>query len=116
MAQKKLPLAGVRVVEFGQYIAAPGAAMLLADLGAEVVKVEGLGGDSARMPDAQGHTPMFLAYNRHKRSNRLHEGSSSGARSPSRLMSLSSTISTLSGALASGAVAGPGASSVCGAS
>ena len=68
MAHTKLPLAGVRVVEFGQYIAAPGAAMLLADLGAEVIKVEGLGGDSARVPDALGHTPMFLAYNRHKRS------------------------------------------------
>ena len=91
MAQTRLPLAGVRVVEFGQYIAAPGAAMLLADLGAEVIKVEGLGGDSARRPDADGHTPMFVAYNRHKRSVALDLRSAAGAEA-ARCLALSADV------------------------
>lgn len=66
--QKDLPLAGIRVAEFGQFIAAPGAAMLLADLGADVIKVEPLRGDSARRFDGTSpQSPMFLAYNRGKR-------------------------------------------------
>jgi crotonobetainyl-CoA:carnitine CoA-transferase CaiB-like acyl-CoA transferase len=64
------PLRGLRVVEFGQYIAAPAAAQTLADLGAEVIKVEPPAGDAARTVgwtrDAFG--PMFTAYNRGKRS------------------------------------------------
>ncbi len=64
------PLKGLRVVEFGQFIAAPAAAQTLADLGADVVKVEPLAGDAARTTgwtrDAYG--PMFTAYNRCKRS------------------------------------------------
>ena len=64
------PLAGIRVVEFGQFIAAPAAAQTLADLGADVIKVESPGGDAARAVgwshDAYG--PMFTAYNRGKRS------------------------------------------------
>ena len=42
------PLAGVRVIDMGQYIAGPGAAMVLAELGAEVVKIEPIAGDQAR--------------------------------------------------------------------
>ena len=64
------PLQGLRVIEFGQFIAAPAAAQTLADLGAEVIKVESPGGDAARTVgwsrDAYG--PMFTAYNRGKRS------------------------------------------------
>jgi len=66
--QNDLPLAGIRVAEFGQFIAAPGAAMLLADLGADVIKVEPLRGDGARRFDGTSpQSPMFLAYNRGKR-------------------------------------------------
>ncbi|SPA30427.1 putative L-carnitine dehydratase/bile acid-inducible protein F; ACYL-COA TRANSFERASE-RELATED [Cupriavidus taiwanensis] len=66
--RQDLPLAGIRVAEFGQFIAAPGAAMMLADLGADVVKVEALRGDSARRFDGTSpQSPMFLAYNRGKR-------------------------------------------------
>lgn len=79
------PLQGVRVVEFGQFIAAPGAAMTLADLGADVIKVEALRGDSARRPDASGKAPMFLAYNRRKRSIALDLRSASGAAAARRL-------------------------------
>lgn len=42
------PLDGVRVVEFGQYIAGPAATQALADLGAEVIKVEPLTGEASR--------------------------------------------------------------------
>lgn len=79
------PLEGIRVVEFGQFIAAPGAAMTLADLGADVIKVEALRGDSARRPDGSGEAPMFLAYNRHKRSIALDLRSASGAEAARRL-------------------------------
>ena len=43
-------LAGLRVVEIGQYIAAPFAATLFADQGAEVVKIERPGGDPVPAP------------------------------------------------------------------
>jgi crotonobetainyl-CoA:carnitine CoA-transferase CaiB-like acyl-CoA transferase len=61
------PLAGVRVLDFGQYIAGPGAAMVLAELGASVTKVEPLGGDQARHIGRYGES-MIRAYNRGKRS------------------------------------------------
>jgi crotonobetainyl-CoA:carnitine CoA-transferase CaiB-like acyl-CoA transferase len=61
------PLPNVKVVEFGRFITAPYAAMLLADLGADVVKVESPNGDPFRAwPD--GRSPRFAAYNRGKRS------------------------------------------------
>ena len=43
------PFDGIRVVEFGQFIAAPWCAQLLAEGGARVVKVESLEGDPVRM-------------------------------------------------------------------
>ncbi|MEV5413017.1 CoA transferase [Thermopolyspora sp. NPDC052614] len=61
------PLAGIRVVEFGHYIAAPAATQMLADLGAEVVKIEPPSGDQARGIGAYGEG-IVLAYNRGKRS------------------------------------------------
>ena len=65
-----LPLKGVRVIEFGQFIAAPAAAQVLADLGADVIKIEPPGGDAARRAGWTGDDcgPMFSAYNRRKRS------------------------------------------------
>jgi crotonobetainyl-CoA:carnitine CoA-transferase CaiB-like acyl-CoA transferase len=56
------PLDGVRVVDLTSYIAGSYAAMMLADLGAEVVKVEALGGDPFR------ELPGFFGWNRGKRS------------------------------------------------
>jgi formyl-CoA transferase len=62
------PLAGVRVVELGQYISGPYAAKLLADLGAEVIKVESPDGDPMRRWEGRGlMSPQFAAYNRGKR-------------------------------------------------
>ncbi|MFJ3791143.1 CaiB/BaiF CoA transferase family protein [Kitasatospora sp. NPDC090091] len=67
-----LPLSGVLVADFGRVLAAPYATMLLADLGADVVKVEQPGrGDDTRAwgpPHAQGEATYFLSVNRNKRS------------------------------------------------
>ncbi|WP_338703829.1 CoA transferase [Streptomyces sp. Q6] len=57
----------MRVVDFGQYIAAPGAGQNLADLGADVIKVEPPGGDQARGIGPFGQA-MVRANNRGKRS------------------------------------------------
>ena len=56
------PLDGIRVVDLTSYIAGSYAAMMLADLGADVVKVESLEGDSFR------ELPGFFGWNRGKRS------------------------------------------------
>ena len=66
------PLAGVRVVDLSRVLAGPYATMALADLGADVVKVEHpLGGDETRSwgpPFAGGESAYFLSVNRSKRS------------------------------------------------
>lgn len=61
------PLEGVRIIEFGHYIAAPAATQLLSDLGADVIKVEAPAGDQARSIGAYGEG-IVQAYNRGKRS------------------------------------------------
>ncbi|SFR90864.1 Crotonobetainyl-CoA:carnitine CoA-transferase CaiB [Agromyces sp. CF514] len=62
------PLGGIRVIELGQYISGPYAAKLLADLGADVVKVEAPEGDPMRRWEGSGAmSPQFAAYNRGKR-------------------------------------------------
>lgn len=70
--QEQAPLAGVQVVEFGQFIAGPGATQILADLGADVIKIESPNGDNGRrfgVSDATGgRSGLFMAYNRGKRS------------------------------------------------
>jgi crotonobetainyl-CoA:carnitine CoA-transferase CaiB-like acyl-CoA transferase len=65
-----LPLDGLRVLEYAQYVAGPFAGMLLADLGADVVKVEPPGGDAWRSyePFEAGESRYFYALNRNKRS------------------------------------------------
>ena len=65
-----LPLAGVRVLEYAQYVAGPFAGMLLADLGADVIKVEPPAGDAWRRyePFDAGQSRAFYALNRNKRS------------------------------------------------
>ena len=65
------PLTGIRVVEVGNYMAAPFCTMQLADLGAEVVKVEHPeGGDQVRQsaPLIDGEGSAFMRLNRNKRS------------------------------------------------
>jgi crotonobetainyl-CoA:carnitine CoA-transferase CaiB-like acyl-CoA transferase len=65
------PLAGLLVADFSRILAGPYATMLLADLGAEVVKVEGPRGDDTRTwqpPVRDGISTYYLGVNRNKRS------------------------------------------------
>ena len=65
------PLAGMRVLELAQIMAGPTAGMMLADLGADVIKIEKLpGGDDTRAyrePRVNGASAPFLMMNRNKR-------------------------------------------------
>jgi crotonobetainyl-CoA:carnitine CoA-transferase CaiB-like acyl-CoA transferase len=85
------PLAGVHVVDLGQYIAGPGAAMTLAELGADVVKVEPLSGDQARHIGRYGES-MVRAYNRGKRSIALDLKSPSGLDAAMRLIARADVV------------------------
>jgi crotonobetainyl-CoA:carnitine CoA-transferase CaiB-like acyl-CoA transferase len=65
------PLAGLLVADFSRILAGPYATMLLADLGATVIKVEGPGGDDTRTwqpPVRDGISTYYLGVNRNKRS------------------------------------------------
>jgi formyl-CoA transferase len=76
------PLTGIRVVEVGNYMAAPFCGMQLADLGAEVIKVEHPdGGDQVRQsaPVIDGEGSAFMRLNRNKRSFALDLKTSQGA-------------------------------------
>ncbi|HEY6135383.1 MAG TPA: CoA transferase [Rubrivivax sp.] len=61
-------LAGVRVVEHGTFITGPAASMLLADLGADVIKVEQPAGDPFRAFRGGTYSPHYQTYNRNKKS------------------------------------------------
>jgi crotonobetainyl-CoA:carnitine CoA-transferase CaiB-like acyl-CoA transferase len=65
-----LPLAGVKVVEFCQVAAGPFCGLLLADMGAEVIKIEPPEGDMLRQwpPIREGFSENFASLNRNKRS------------------------------------------------
>jgi CoA:oxalate CoA-transferase len=65
------PLAGIRVLEVGHILAGPYAGMLLADLGADVIKIESSEGDLSRQVRSHtidGHSTYFASVNRNKRS------------------------------------------------
>ncbi len=75
MKQRTGPLADVRIIDLTQYLAGPFCTMLLADLGADVIKVEAPGGDPTRQmgplpPDTGGcdYGGYFASVNRNKRS------------------------------------------------
>ncbi len=67
MTKQELPLAGLKVVEFTHMVMGPAVGAILAELGAEVIKVEAIGGDATRrlLGSGAGYFPM---YNRGKAS------------------------------------------------
>jgi crotonobetainyl-CoA:carnitine CoA-transferase CaiB-like acyl-CoA transferase len=69
---QQMPLTGVRVLDLGRHLAGPTCAMLLGDLGADVIKIEkpGVGEDgrAAGPPFFEGVSAFFLSANRNKRS------------------------------------------------
>ena len=64
---RDLPLAGLRVVEFTHMVMGPTCGIILGDLGAEVIKVEPLGGDNTRKLVGAG-AGFFALFNRNKKS------------------------------------------------
>ena len=77
MSTATLPLAGIRVLEFCHTIMGPTAGLILADLGADVIKIEPAGGDHTRrlVGFAAG---FFATFNRNKRSLALDLKSDEG--------------------------------------
>lgn len=66
-------LSGIRVIDMGTFITGPAAGMLLADMGAEVIKVENPeGGDPFRAFRGELYSPHFQTYNRNKKSVTLN--------------------------------------------
>ncbi|HWA64870.1 MAG TPA: CoA transferase [Mycobacteriales bacterium] len=83
------PLAGLRVIEVGHVLAGPYATMLLADLGADVIKVETDSGDVSRGVGSQyvdGHNVYFASINRNKRSVHIDLTTPAGNRQLHRLV------------------------------
>jgi crotonobetainyl-CoA:carnitine CoA-transferase CaiB-like acyl-CoA transferase len=64
---RDLPLAGIRVVEFVHMVMGPTCGLVLADLGAEVIKVEPVDGDNTRRLSGSG-AGFYAAFNRNKKS------------------------------------------------
>ena len=64
---RRLPLSGIKVVEFTHMVMGPTAGVILADLGAQVIKVEPIGGDNTRRLKGSG-AGYFSMYNRNKQS------------------------------------------------
>ena len=91
-----LPYAGIRVVEFTHMVMGPSCGMLLADLGAEVIKVEPIGhgreGDATRklMGSGAGFFPMF---NRNKKSLALDLQTPAGKEAALRLIATADIVS-----------------------
>jgi crotonobetainyl-CoA:carnitine CoA-transferase CaiB-like acyl-CoA transferase len=65
--KQSMPLAGIRVIEFTHMVMGPAAGLVLADMGADVIKIEPVGGDATRrlLGSGSGYFPM---YNRNKKS------------------------------------------------
>jgi crotonobetainyl-CoA:carnitine CoA-transferase CaiB-like acyl-CoA transferase len=61
-------LKGVKIVEQGTFITGPCTGIMLADLGADVIKIESPDGDPYRAYQGDKYSPHFQAYNRNKRS------------------------------------------------
>ena len=83
--KKQLPLEGIRVVEFSHMVMGPTAGLVLADLGAEVIKVEPEGkGDPTRYLKSTG-AGFFASFSRNKKSVTLDLGSPQGIEAAKKL-------------------------------
>ena len=89
----KTSLAGIRVIELSTMITGPLTGMMLADLGADVIKVENPdGGDPFRSFRGGLYSPHYCAYNRNKRSVTLDLRSNQGNEALTRLIERSDVV------------------------
>ena len=94
-AGRRSPLAGVRILDLSRILAGPYATMMLADLGAEVIKIEPPGGDDTRTwgpPFGGGEAAYFLAVNRGKKSVVLNLKTEEGSAALARLIASSDVL------------------------
>jgi len=85
MQTDDLPLAGIKVAEFTHMVMGPATGLILADLGATVIKIEPLGGDNTRRLGGSG-AGYFPMYNRNKSSVCLNLKSEQGREAALRLV------------------------------
>src|SRR5258706_11199653 len=88
-------LAGTRVLDFGRYIAGPYCAALLADLGADVIRIERIGGGEDRWVapvGADGVGAMYLVMNRNKRAMTLDPACPEGREIVKRLVATADVV------------------------
>ncbi|MBX6369888.1 MAG: CoA transferase, partial [Rhodospirillales bacterium] len=87
----ELPLAGIRVVEFSQMVMGPSCGLILADLGADVVKVEPPEGERTRRLGGVA-SGFFATFSRNKRSLALDTTTEAGQRVARRLIARSDVL------------------------
>lgn len=92
MTEKELPYAGIRVVEFTHMVMGPTCGMVLADLGAEVIKVEPIAGDNTRRLLGSG-AGFFAMFNRNKKSIALDLQKPEGKEAALRLIATADIVS-----------------------
>jgi len=92
MDKKTLPYEGLRVVEFAHMVMGPTCGMVLADLGAEVIKVEPPSGDSTRVLRGSG-AGFFPMFNRNKKSVVLDIKTPEGLEAARRLIGSADVVS-----------------------
>jgi crotonobetainyl-CoA:carnitine CoA-transferase CaiB-like acyl-CoA transferase len=88
---QELPLAGIRVVEFTHMVMGPACGMVLADLGAEVIKIEPVKGDSTRNLLGSG-AGFFPTFNRNKKSVALDLREVAGREAALRLVATADVV------------------------
>ena len=87
----RLPFAGIRVIEFSHMVMGPTCGMVLADLGAEVIKIEPLSGDSTRHLLGSG-AGFFALFNRNKKSVALDLQTPAGLEAAYRLIATADIV------------------------
>ena len=88
---KDLPLKNIKVIEFSHMVMGPSAGLILADLGADVIKIEPIDGDKTRILKGSG-AGYFPMYNRNKRSMRLDLKTENGIKIAENLISKSDIL------------------------
>lgn len=86
-----LPLRHIKVIEFSHMVMGPSAGLILADLGADVIKIEPIDGDKTRILKGSG-SGYFPMYNRNKRSLKINLKTDDGIRIAKNLISTSDVL------------------------